>query len=86
MTQQDISSPGGSWNASTITPSAREKPKSRGATLDLDLTDKEWLVGKGSLSCSDRELVQSEILGVVRRVHSKLTALHFSRVGFVVFK
>ena len=49
--------------------------------LNLVLTNKEGLVGKvnlkGSLGCSDREMVEFKILGAVRRVHSKLTTLHF---------
>ena len=54
-----------------------EEPMRRGAMLDLVLTNKEGLVGnvklKGSLGCSDHEMVEFRILRAVRRVHSKLT-------------
>ncbi|PKU44186.1 protein scribble hypothetical protein [Limosa lapponica baueri] len=49
----------------------------------LDLTTKEGLVGnvklKGSLGCSDHEMVEFEILRAVKRAHSKLTTLDFRR-------
>ncbi|GAB0183659.1 nucleoside diphosphate kinase 6 [Grus japonensis] len=58
----------------------------RGAMLDLVLTNKEGLVGnvkvKGSLGCSDHEMVEFKILRAVRRVHSKLTTLDFRRADF----
>ncbi|PKU35602.1 dtw domain-containing protein 2 [Limosa lapponica baueri] len=60
-----------------------EEPARRGAMLDLVLTNKEALVGnmklKGSLSCSDHEMVEFKFLRAVRRVHSKLTTLDFRR-------
>ena len=47
--------------------------------LDIDLTNKEGLVGnvklKGSLGCSDHEMVEFKILTAVRRAHSKLATL-----------
>ncbi|PKU30860.1 dtw domain-containing protein 2 [Limosa lapponica baueri] len=58
----------------------------RGATLDLVLTNKEGLVGnvklKGSLGCSDHEMVEFKILRTVRRVRSKLTTLDLRRAEF----
>ena len=58
--------------------------------LDLVLTNKEGLVGdvklKGSLGCSDCEMVEFKILRAVRRAHSKLTALDFRRADFGLFR
>ena len=58
--------------------------------LDLVLTNKEGLVGnvklKGSLGCSDHEMVESRILRAGRRVHSKLNTLDFSRADFGLFR
>ncbi|GAB0209914.1 hypothetical protein GRJ2_003457100 [Grus japonensis] len=63
-----------------------EEPMRRGAMLDLILTNKEGLVGdvklKGSLGCSDHEMVEFRILRAARRAHSKLTTLDFRRAGF----
>ncbi|PKU34102.1 rna-directed dna polymerase from mobile element jockey-like [Limosa lapponica baueri] len=63
-----------------------EEPTRKGAVLDLVLTNKEGLVGnvklKGSLGCSDHEMVEFKILRAARRVHSKVTTLDFRRVGF----
>lgn len=57
-----------------------------GAMLDLVLSSKEGLVGnvtfKGNLGCSDREVMEFEILEAMRRAHSKLTVLDFKRSGF----
>jgi len=54
--------------------------------LDLDLTNKEGLVGnvkvKGTLVCSEHEMVEFKILRTARRVCSKLATLDFSRAGF----
>jgi len=62
---------------------AIEEPTGRGAMVDLVLTNKEGLMGngkfKGSLGCSDREMVEFRILRAARRAHSKLTALDFRR-------
>ncbi|PKU31929.1 rna-directed dna polymerase from mobile element jockey- hypothetical protein [Limosa lapponica baueri] len=48
-----------------------EEPMRRGAMLDLLLTNEEGLVGnvklKGSLGCSDHEMVEFKILRAVRR-------------------
>ena len=56
-----------------------EKPTRRDAMLDLVLTHKKGLLGnvklKGSLGCSDQEMVEFKILKAVRRVYSKLTTL-----------
>jgi len=63
-------------------------PSDRGAhaMLDLVLTNKEGLVGnvevKGSLGCSDHEMVEFKILRAERRVCSKLTTLDFRRTDF----
>ena len=58
--------------------------------LDLVLTKKEGLAGnvklKGSLGCSDHEMVKFTILWAARRVLSKLTTLNFSRVDFGLFR
>ncbi|KAK4817455.1 hypothetical protein QYF61_015610 [Mycteria americana] len=67
-----------------------EEPARRGAMLDLLLTNKEELVGnvklKGSLGCSDHEMVEFKILRAPRRVHSKLTTLDFRRADFGLFR
>ncbi|GAB0182749.1 hypothetical protein GRJ2_000740200 [Grus japonensis] len=58
--------------------------------LDLVLTNKEGLVGdvkiKGSLGCSDHEMVEFKILRAARRAHSKITALDFRRAAFGLFR
>ncbi|GAB0208907.1 hypothetical protein GRJ2_003356400 [Grus japonensis] len=63
-----------------------EEPTRRGAMLDLVLPNKEGLVGnvklKGSLGCSDHEMVEFKILRAARRAHSNLTTLDFRRAGF----
>ncbi|GAB0176516.1 mitochondrial enolase superfamily member 1 [Grus japonensis] len=57
--------------------------------LDLVLTNKEGLVGdvklKGSLGCSDHEMVEFRILRAARREHSKLTTLDFRGADFGLF-
>ncbi|GAB0204649.1 mitochondrial enolase superfamily member 1 [Grus japonensis] len=67
-----------------------EEPTRRGAMLDLIRTNKEGLVGdiklKGSLGCSDHEMVEFRILRAVRRAHSKLTTLDFRRADFGLFR
>ncbi|PKU46342.1 glycerol kinase [Limosa lapponica baueri] len=63
-----------------------EEPTNKGAMPDLILTKKEVWVGnvklKGSLSCSDHEMVEFKILRAARRVRSKLTTLDFRRADF----
>ncbi|GAB0209810.1 mitochondrial enolase superfamily member 1 [Grus japonensis] len=58
--------------------------------LDLVLTNKEGLVGdvklKGSLGCSDHEMVEFRVLRAARRVHSKVTTLDFRRADFGLFR
>ncbi|GAB0190131.1 hypothetical protein GRJ2_001478400 [Grus japonensis] len=58
--------------------------------LDLVLTNKEDLVRevklKGSLGCSDCEMVEFRILRAARRAHSKLTTLDFRRADFGLFR
>ncbi|PKU45481.1 glycerol kinase [Limosa lapponica baueri] len=67
-----------------------EEPTRRGAMLDLVLTKKqglEWNVKlKGSLGCSDHEMVEFKILRAVRRAHSKLTVLDFRTADFGLFR
>ncbi|GAB0199978.1 hypothetical protein GRJ2_002463200 [Grus japonensis] len=67
-----------------------EEPMRRGAMLDLILTNKEGLAGdvklKGSLGCSDHEMVEFRILRAARRAHSKLTTLDFRRADFGLFR
>ena len=67
-----------------------EEPTRRGAMLDLVLTNKEGLVGnvklKGSLGCSDHEMVEFKILRALRRAHSKLTTLDLRRADFGLFR
>jgi len=62
----------------------------RGALLDLILASKKRLVGdakvKGSLGCSDHEMVEFRILRGESRAKSKLTALGFRGVDFSLFK
>ncbi|GAB0184141.1 hypothetical protein GRJ2_000879400 [Grus japonensis] len=61
-----------------------EEPTRRGAMLDLILTNKEGLVGdvklKGSLGCSDHEMVEFRILGAARRACSNYPGLQQSRL------
>ncbi|GAB0181828.1 mitochondrial enolase superfamily member 1 [Grus japonensis] len=67
-----------------------EEPTRRGAMLDIVLKNREGMVGavklKGSLGCSDHEMVEFKILRAARRVHSKLTILSFSRADFGFFR
>ncbi|GAB0207984.1 hypothetical protein GRJ2_003264100 [Grus japonensis] len=67
-----------------------EEPTRRGAMLDLVLTNKEGLVGdvklKGSLGCSDHEMVEIKILRAARRALSKLPTLDFRRADFGLFR
>ncbi|GAB0204060.1 protein Hook 3-like [Grus japonensis] len=67
-----------------------EEPRRRGALMDPILTNKEGLVGnvkvKGSLGCSDHEMVEFRILRAGRRVKSKLTTLDFRRADFGLFR
>ncbi|PKU42769.1 dtw domain-containing protein 2 [Limosa lapponica baueri] len=62
----------------------------RCAMLDLVLTNKEGLVGnvklKGSLGCSEHEMVEFKILRVARRVPSKLNTLDYRRAYFGLFR
>jgi len=58
--------------------------------LDIVLTNKQGQVGnvklKGSLGCSDHEMVEFKILWAARKVHSKLTTLNFRRADFGLFQ
>lgn len=57
--------------------------------LDLVLSNEEGLVGnvtfKGSLGCSDHEIMEFEILEAMRRAHSKLTTLDFKSSSFGIW-
>jgi len=61
-----------------------------GAVLDLVLTNKEGLVRnvklKGSLGCSDHEMVEFKILRAAGRAHNKLTTLDFRGADFAFFR
>ena len=67
-----------------------EEAVRRGATLDVVLTNKEGLMGnaklKGSLGCSDHEMVEFKILRALRRAHSKLATLDCRRADFGLFR
>ncbi|GAB0178727.1 hypothetical protein GRJ2_000338000 [Grus japonensis] len=67
-----------------------EEPTRRSAMLNLVLTNKEGLVGdvklKGSLGCSDHEMVEFRILRAARKVQGKLTTLDFRRADFGLFR
>lgn len=66
-----------------------EEPMTRGAVLDLILTNKEVLVGnakvKGSLDCSGREMVDFRILRAVRRENNRFVILDFRKTDFALF-
>jgi len=57
--------------------------------VDLVLTNREGLVGnvklKGSLGCSDNEMVEFRLLRAARTAHSKLTTVDFWRGAFSLF-
>ncbi|PKU30268.1 glycerol kinase [Limosa lapponica baueri] len=71
-----------------VTPA--EEPTRRGALLDLVLTNKEGLVGdvkvRGSLGCSDHEMVEFMILCGRSRAKSRITTLDFRSADFGLFK
>ena len=62
----------------------------RRVMLDLVLISKKALVGnvkfKGSLGCSDHEMVEFKILRAARRAHKKLPTLGFRREDFGLFR
>ncbi|PKU43024.1 rna-directed dna polymerase from mobile element jockey-like [Limosa lapponica baueri] len=60
----------------------------RGSMLDLVLTNKKGLVGnvKGSLGCSDHEMVEFKILTAAKGVCSKLSSLDFRRAESGLFR
>lgn len=66
-----------------------EEPARRGLLLDLVLSNRKELVEKvipqQSLGCNDH-MVEFQILMAVKRSHSKLTALDFSRADFGLFR
>ncbi|GAB0190901.1 hypothetical protein GRJ2_001555400 [Grus japonensis] len=67
-----------------------EEPMRTGALLDLMLTNNKGLVGdmkvKGSLGCSDHEMVELRILRGGSRIKGRLTTLDFGRADFGLFK
>ncbi|PKU28198.1 glycerol kinase [Limosa lapponica baueri] len=67
-----------------------EEPMMRGAMLDIVLTNKEGLVGnvklKGSLGCSDHEIVEFKTIRAAQKMHSKLTTLDFRRADIGVLR
>ncbi|GAB0204620.1 hypothetical protein GRJ2_002927600 [Grus japonensis] len=67
-----------------------QEPTRRGAMLDFVFTVRDGPVEnvklKGSLGCSDHEMVQFKILRAARRAHSKLTILDFRRADFGLFR
>jgi len=62
----------------------------RGVLLDLVLTNKEGLVedvkAGGSVSCSDREMVEFRILRGESRAIRRIKTLDFRRANFGLFK
>jgi len=58
--------------------------------LDLVFNNKKGLMGnvklRGSLGCSDHEIVEFKMLRAARRVHSKLTTLDFRRADLSLFR
>ena len=64
-----------------------EEPKTRGAMLDLVLTNKERMVEKvkvkGSLGCSDHKIVEFKILRAGRQLRSKLATLELQERRFL---
>jgi len=67
-----------------------EEPTSKGALLDLVLTNKEGLVedvkAGGRLGCSDHEIVEFRILRGRSRAISRIKTLDFKRTNFGLFK
>ncbi|XP_010001821.1 PREDICTED: sciellin [Chaetura pelagica] len=72
----------------------KEEPKRKGAMLDLVPTKKDGLVDnvklKGSLDCSEHEMLEFRIRRATREVHSKLTTFRrlqdFRRADFSLFR
>jgi len=67
-----------------------EEPTSRGALLDLALSNKKGLVGnvklKDSLDCSDHKVVEFQVPRAVSSAHSKLAPLYSRRADFGLFR
>jgi len=67
-----------------------EEPKSKGALLDLVLTNKEGLVEDvnvgGRLGCRDHEMVKFRILHGGSRAISRIKTLDLRRANFGLFK
>ncbi|RMC19492.1 hypothetical protein DUI87_04104 [Hirundo rustica rustica] len=61
-----------------------------GSVLDFVLTSREGLVGnvklKGSLGCSDYEMVESQDPEEMTMAHIKFPAVDFRRAGFGLFR
>ena len=66
-----------------------QKCTRKGTLLDLILTNKEGLVSnarlKGSLGCSDQEMVVVKILMVSKRMCNKLATLDYRTANFDLF-
>ena len=64
--------------------------KQKGALLDLILTSKEGLVRivkvKGSLGCSDHEIMEFRILREGNQAKSRIITLDFRIAGFDLFR
>ena len=67
-----------------------EDPTRRDAMLDLVLTNKDGVVWnvtlKGSLDCSDYEMVEFKIIRAMMSAHSKLATLDFRKADFRLFR
>lgn len=63
-----------------------EEPTGRGVLLDPVLTNRDGLVRdvkvRGSLGCSNREMVEFKILGGRSKARSRIAALDFWRTNF----
>ena len=66
------------------------EPTRGGASLDLLFTNREGLVGdvvvRGRLGLSDHEMIESSVLGEVRKGVSKTTTMDFWRANFGLFE
>ncbi|GAB0202816.1 mitochondrial enolase superfamily member 1 [Grus japonensis] len=77
------------WWAPDLQPGSthHKDPTRRRAILDLVLANNEGNVKlKGSLGCSDHEMVEFKILRAARRAHSELTTLDFRTADFGLFR
>lgn len=67
-----------------------QRPRRRSVMLNLVYTKKGGLAGNGKLKSSfggsDHEMVEFNILGLVRRAHNKLLTLDFRRADVGLFR